>query len=109
LFSIRSRIVGSGRIGGKAAGMLLARAILLREPGKHDFGAILETHDSFFIGSDVFFTFLVNNDLFRMRLQLSKEGDVTPEEFENVERRFLEGRFPPNILEQFRALLDYFG
>ena len=31
LFAIRSRLIGAGRIGGKAAGMLLARRILLTE------------------------------------------------------------------------------
>ena len=31
LFAIRNRLIGAGRIGGKAAGMLLARRILLTE------------------------------------------------------------------------------
>lgn len=109
LFNVRSRLIGSGRIGGKAAGMLLARAILSNGPGAEEIAPYLEPHDSFFIGSDVFFTFLVNNDLFRLRLQVSREGRLSPEEFEAVERRFLLGDFPPNILEQFRAMLDYFG
>ncbi|MCX8035672.1 MAG: phosphoenolpyruvate synthase [Candidatus Sumerlaeia bacterium] len=109
LFHIRSRLIGSGRIGGKAAGMLLARRILLSEPGRVDFSQILEEHDSFFIGSDVFFTFLVNNDLFRLRLQLSRNSQITHEEFEEVERRFLAGDFPRDILDQFREMLDHFG
>lgn len=111
LFSIRDRLVGSGRIGGKAAGMLLARRILLSSDpeDKVDFAAALEDHDSFYIGSDVFFTFLVNNDLFRMRLQLTRDSHFSREEFEEVERRFLSGSFPPGVMEQFRNLLDYFG
>jgi hypothetical protein len=111
LFNIRDRLVGSGRIGGKAAGMLVARRILLqeRDPGGVDFCQILEDHDSFYIGSDVFFTFLVRNDLFRLRLQLTKGSSFSPEEFEEVERRFLAGKFPPPIMEQFANMLDYFG
>ncbi len=109
LFAIRDRVVGSGRIGGKASGMLLARAILLREPGEVDFAAALEPHDSFYIGSDVFFTFLVHNDLFRARLALSRSGELSWSEFAEIEQRFLGGAFPAEILEQFRALLDYFG
>ncbi|MHB9037800.1 MAG: PEP/pyruvate-binding domain-containing protein [Armatimonadota bacterium] len=145
LFNIRDRLVGSGRIGGKAAGMILARRILLdnrseggdseiatqadtqvREiatqtqsaspllkkegPGEvSDFSEVLEPHDSFYIGSDVFFTFLVNNDLFRMRIQLTRNSQFSREEFEEVERRFLMGKFPPAIMEQFRNMLDYFG
>ena len=109
LFEVRERVIGSGRIGGKAAGMLLARAILLREPGEADFAQALDAHDSFYIGSDVFFTFLVSNNLFRTRLALSRDPDVTWADFAEVEQRFLEGQFPHEILEQFRAMLDYYG
>ena len=108
LFSIRNRMIGSGRIGGKAAGMLIARQILLGTRGV-DFWQVLEDHDSYFIGSDVFFTFLVNNDLFRLRLQLSRNPHLTEQEFEEVERRFLAGTFPAEMMEQFRTMLDYFG
>jgi hypothetical protein len=109
LLSIRNRLIGSGRIGGKAAGMLLARRILVADPGTVDFSSVLEEHDSFYVGSDVFFTFLVNNDLFRLRLRLTRDSQISPEEFEEVEKRFLEGRFSPEIMEQFQDLLDYFG
>ncbi|MHB1000321.1 MAG: PEP/pyruvate-binding domain-containing protein [Armatimonadota bacterium] len=111
LFNIRDRLVGSGRIGGKAAGMLLARRILLSsQPGSGiDFSQALEGHDSFFIGSDVFFTFLVNNDLFRLRLQMTRSSHISRSEFEEVEKRFLAGKFPHAITEQFRNMLDYFG
>ncbi len=110
LFHVRERLVGSGRIGGKAAGMLLARRIL-EDDDEHDppFSDILEAHDSFYIGSDVFFTYLVNNDLFRLRLQLVGDLGFSPEAFADVERRFLEGSFPPGIVEQFRSLVEYFG
>ncbi|MGZ3596755.1 MAG: PEP/pyruvate-binding domain-containing protein [Syntrophales bacterium] len=108
LLSIRDRLIGSGQIGGKAAGMLLARRILL-EDGNKDFSKILEAHDSFYIGSDVFFTFLVNNDLFRLRLQLTRSSHISDNEFGEVERRFLEGKFPPEIIEQFGNMLDYYG
>jgi len=109
LIGIRNRLIGSGCIGGKAAGMLLARQILLRDTEGTDFSKVLEEHDSFYIGSHVFFTFLVNNDLFRSRLRLTRNSQLTPEQFEKVEQRFLEGRFPHDIMEQFKDLLDYFG
>jgi hypothetical protein len=69
----------------------------------------MEDHDSFYIGSDVFFTFLVNNDLFRLRLQLTRDSAISHEEFQEVEQRFLEGRFSKAVEEQFRAMLDYYG
>ncbi|MBN2330076.1 MAG: PEP/pyruvate-binding domain-containing protein [Candidatus Omnitrophica bacterium] len=110
LFNIRSRIIGSGRIGGKASGMLLARRILLREDGDFDFHPFIDSHDSFYIGSDVFFTFLVNNNLFRLRMHLSRVKQISShDEFEEVERLFLEAHFNDEIMEQFRNMLDYFG
>jgi pyruvate,water dikinase len=109
LFNIRERLIGSGQIGGKAVGMLLARRVLVEEPGKIDFSSVLEEHDSFYIGSDVFFTFLVNNNLFRLRLQLSKKTQLSREEFDKVEQMFLEGQFPKETMEQFRDMLDYYG
>jgi pyruvate, water dikinase len=109
LVQIRDRMIGSGRIGGKAAGMLVARAILRRESSERDFSKVLEEHDSFFIGSDVFFTFLVNNNLFRLKLRLSRNSQISREEFELVEQQFLSGQFPGEIMGQFKDLLDYFG
>jgi len=109
LYNIRYRMIGSGRIGGKAAGMLLARRILLEVNSEIDFSQVLEDHDSFYIGSDVFFTFLVHNDLFRLRLKLSRDSQLSREEFEEVKQNFLSGRFSTEIMEQFRNMLDYFG
>ncbi|UCF15018.1 MAG: hypothetical protein JSW59_16540, partial [Phycisphaerales bacterium] len=52
LMSIKGRLVGSGYIGGKAAGMLLAQKILSKDEN-FDWSGYLEPHDSFYIGSDV--------------------------------------------------------
>ncbi|MFH0879736.1 MAG: PEP/pyruvate-binding domain-containing protein [Lentisphaerota bacterium] len=111
LLDIRDRMVGSGRIGGKAAGMLAARRILATEAQEKglDVAKFMEPHDSFYIGSDVFFTFLVNNDLFRLRLQMTRNSRISHEEFEKVEQRFLAGKFPSSIMDQFRNMLDYYG
>lgn len=110
LIAIRNRLIGSGRIGGKSAGMLLARKILLSEKGGEDyFRGRIEPHDSFYIGSDVFFTFLVDNDLFKLRLRAVASGSVSREEFAVIEEKFLKGAFPGHIMEQFRNILDYFG
>jgi hypothetical protein len=109
LLQARDRLIGSGRIGGKAAGMLLARSVLLSNKGQTDFSQVLEEHDSFYIGSDIFFTFLVNNDLFQLRLELSKTGNLSRDEFTKVEKKFLRGKFPEETMEQFRGMIDYYG
>jgi pyruvate, water dikinase len=108
LMQIRNRMIGSGRVGGKAAGMLVARKVLLQEKENY-FSGILEEHDSFFIGSDVFFTFLVDNNLFRLKSERSRNFQNSLEEFDDIERLFMEGRFPKEIIEQFKNMLDYFG
>ncbi|MDD4874437.1 MAG: PEP/pyruvate-binding domain-containing protein, partial [Dehalococcoidales bacterium] len=109
LLQIRNRLIGSGRIGGKAAGMLLARSVLLSDKDEFDFSQVLEEHDSFYTGSDVFFTFLVNNDLFQYRLELSKKGNLSWEEFAKLEQRFLDGKFNEETMEQFMGMIDYYG
>jgi len=50
----------------------------------------LEDHDSFYIGSDVFFTFLVANGLFRRRLEVQHLPPLGPEQFFELEARFRE-------------------
>ncbi len=103
---IGRRMVGTGRIGGKSVGMLLARAILRKDCPRLD--AKLEPHDSFFIGADVFYTFLVKNGLWWIR-----EGQKDPERFlENAGRgrhTILTGNFPEDLIREFEDMLDYFG
>ncbi|MEJ5296852.1 MAG: PEP/pyruvate-binding domain-containing protein [Armatimonadota bacterium] len=106
LLEVRERMIGSGRIGGKAAGMILARKILSSRPEMAD---VLEPHDSFYIGSDIFFSFLVDNDLFSLRLRQSRDVHTAAETFPALRERFLAGRFPPDVVEQFSRMLDYFG
>jgi pyruvate,water dikinase len=49
LLAVRARMIGIGTIGGKAAGMLMARAIVRRDaPALH---ARLEAHDSFYMSA----------------------------------------------------------
>ncbi len=106
LVFLGTRMLGTGLIGGKAADMLLARAALLhRDPRWRD---LLETHDSFFIPSDVFYTFLVQNDCWELRRQLlhaPERLDIAKE----ARRRILNGVFPPHIVKRFSDMLDYFG
>jgi hypothetical protein len=106
LLAIRKRMIGTGLIGGKSVGMLLARAILCRTNPR--WKERLETHDSFYIGSDVFYTYLVRNGCWRAR-----RGQRNVETFldgaEGARERILSGDFPGFIREQFVAMLEYFG
>jgi hypothetical protein len=106
ILEIRDRMVGIGLIGGKALGMLLARAILRAD--RPDLHAGLETHDSFYIGADVFYTFLIRNDLWWLR-QSQRDPETFLDEVQEAQTRILRGQFPDYTLDQFAAMLDYFG
>ncbi len=106
ILQIRDRMIGIGLIGGKTLGMLLARAILKEHnPALH---AKLEAHDSFYIGSDVFYTFLIRNRIWWIR-QKQRQPDTFLEGIEEAQARILQGRFPDYTMDQFLAMLDYFG
>jgi hypothetical protein len=107
MVDIMQRMIGTGLIGGKALGMLLARAILRKENSKWE--TRLETHDSFFVGSDVFYTYLVQNDCWWLRRELKKNTNIKMELVEKARKRMLTGTFPDYVREQFMEMLDYFG
>lgn len=106
LLLIRSHMVGTGMIGGKACGMLLARKII--ETELPEYASHLEPHDSYFIGSDVYYTYLVENQCWNLRVR-----QRTQEEYfsaaKPLQRAILEGHFPAGIREQFSRLLSHYG
>lgn len=106
LLEIRKRMIGTGLIGGKAVGMIIARAIL----GKTDrkWAGRLEPHDSFYIGSDVFYTYLVQNGCWWVRRK-QRRKETLLEGADEARRRLLSGSFPRYIQEQFLEMLNYFG
>ena len=107
LLNIKSRVIGTGFVGGKTVGMLLARKILELDAGL-PWQNYLEHHDSFYIGSDIFYTFIVQNGLWKLRMeQKTKEGyfdAAIP-----LREKMLSGTFPYEIKEQFQQLIEYFG
>jgi pyruvate,water dikinase len=106
VLNVRKRMIGTGLIGGKAVGMLVARNIL--KQSNENFAEFLEEHDSFFIGSDVFYTFLVRNGVWWIRGK-QKHPDTFLEGAEQARQRILTGTFPDYIVDQFERMLDYFG
>ncbi len=106
LLEVGRRMIGTGLIGGKSVGMLLARAIIKKKNQR--LAEKLETHDSFFIGSDVFYTFLVHNGCWRIRQQPSDLEGILANAF-ITRQRILMGSFPDYIVKQFVDMLDYYG
>jgi len=106
IVKIRRRMIGTGRVGGKSVGMLLSRAILEKESPR--WREILEPHDSFFIGSDVFCTYLVQNGCWWAKQAQHSEKDFMKGSM-RARQSLLTGSFPSYLVKQFAAMLDYFG
>ena len=106
VLEVRWRMFGTGLVGGKAVGMLVARKIAERE--SPELGAKLEAHDSFYIGSDVFYSFLVRNGLWEIR-EKQHSPDTFLDGVDEAQERILNGKFSAYEISLFEKMLDYFG
>ncbi|MBE6015760.1 MAG: phosphoenolpyruvate synthase [Lachnospiraceae bacterium] len=105
-FAVRDHMVATGMIGGKACGMLLARAIIRNK--EEDIDEVLEPHDSFYVGSDLYYTYIVDNGLWDMRIKQRTEAgyfDLAGE----FAAKIMEGTFPDSMKEQFERIIEYYG
>ncbi|MHA1518919.1 MAG: PEP/pyruvate-binding domain-containing protein [Promethearchaeota archaeon] len=106
LVKIGKRMIGTGKIGGKSTGLLLARAILRKN--RPEIFQKLEKHDSFFIGSHLYYTYLIRNECWEDRKNI-----IRPHTFlqglENLEQKINNGVFERYVLRQFSEMLNYFG
>lgn len=106
LFFIKDRMVGTGVIGGKSCGMLLSRKMI--ENYLPQYANSIEPHDSFYVGTDVFYSFIVENKLWKLRILQSKKENYFSLA-EELTEAILAGKFPEKIRAQFRRMLEYFG
>lgn len=107
LLEIKDRLIGTGFIGGKSVGMLLARNILQRD-SSFDWPAHLEIHDSYYIGSDVFYSYMVQNGWWKL-LMAHKTREGYFEVARELRSLTLRGVFPAEVKEQFQLMLEYYG
>ena len=107
LLYVASREIGTGYIGGKSVGFLLARCILNADISG-DLHTRIEPHDSYYLGSDIFYTYIVQNGCWDLRMkQKLPEGYFACAE--ELKQQLLQGKFPDAIREQFAQMLEYFG
>ncbi len=105
-FFVKEHMVGSGQIGGKSCGMLTARKIIEnRRPELYDY---MEAHDSFYIGSDVFSGYLVENGLWELSVRQNTEEEYFSLS-DTLREELLKGVFWKEIEQQFLHLLEYYG
>ncbi len=114
VFSIRDlnwiyeRLIGGGKIGGKASGMLLAWHILERD--YHNFGPDITKQvtipDTFFIGSEIIYEFLLQNKLERFVNQKYLSLEEMRTQYPEIVACCLAGKIPNYIMEQLRDVLN---
>ncbi|MEI6289243.1 MAG: PEP/pyruvate-binding domain-containing protein [Chloroflexota bacterium] len=107
LKAIRQHKIGYGKIGGKAAGMMLAYRILSEEAPDYVKTSI-RLPESYFLASDVFYTFLSANGLIHWADQKYKPEAQIRAEYQTIINEFTNGKFPRDILDRLRAVLAEF-
>ena len=107
LVDIKYRLIGTGFIGGKSVGMLLARKILSKDKSL-DWKKLSELHDSFYIGSDIFYSYIVQNRWWKLRMQ-QKTEDGYFNIAKILKEKMLYGVFSDDIMESFQQIVEYFG
>ncbi|MFA5256375.1 MAG: PEP/pyruvate-binding domain-containing protein [Candidatus Omnitrophota bacterium] len=106
LIDIKSRLIGTGFIGGKSVGMLLARKMLSKKIP--DWKKLSEPHDSFYIGSDIFYSYIVENRWWKLHMLHKTEEGYFPVA-KILREEMLRGVFSDEVMERFQQIIEYFG
>lgn len=101
---IRRRKIGGGKVGGKAAGMLLAMRIL-REVAPPQIRESFRIPVSYYLGSDVFYNFMALNGLMHWNDQKYKNEEEMRAEYAVLCDEFSKGQFPTEIIERLEEIL----
>ncbi|MBI2975345.1 MAG: PEP/pyruvate-binding domain-containing protein [Chloroflexi bacterium] len=103
---IQSRRIGSGKIGGKAGGLLLGWKIL--QTANPPLAERATLPRSYFVGADVFYEFTALNDLEYIN-QKYKTPEQISAEYPAVQEAHLRARFPEVVAERLRDILREVG
>jgi hypothetical protein len=107
---IYDRRIGSGKIGGKAAGLLLAWKILQRDPdGDEDVRSHVDIPASYFIATEVIYEFRLVNNLDHFMNQKYRSLAEIREEYPRIVEGHLAGKFPRAMVEAMRKILAEMG
>jgi hypothetical protein len=108
LLEIRRYKIGKGKVGGKAAGMLLALRIL-QAVAEEDIVSSVDIPDSYFLGADVMYAFMSNNGMMHWADQKYKDETQIHDEFEQIQQEYAAGSFPEDILTELSIMLEKIG
>lgn len=99
---------GHGKIGGKGAGLFLARKILSRHGAEAGLGDVL-TPRTWCITSDGLWDFVYNNHLEDVVTHKYKDLEEIRREYPDIIQLFKHSHFPADILKGLSVALDEFG
>lgn len=107
LQQIYQRLIGTGKIGGKAAGMILAWKILQQQDPEFgpDISRSVDMPDSYYLGSEVIYEFILTNKLEDFVNQKYRPLAEMQAAYPAIIRGFLQGEFSENIVEHLREYL----
>jgi len=105
LYEIQRRKIGTGKIGGKAAGMLLATRIL-SEVADEDIRQNIRIPESYFVGADVMYAFMAINGLVHWADQKYKTQEQIRVDFQRIQQEYQDALFPPDIVDKLRRVLE---
>lgn len=111
LTEIRAHRFGRGKIGGKAAGMLLAYKVLKRQAQQRGLDAenLITIPESWYLGSDVFYDFHTSNDMFHFMNQKYKRPEQMRADYPQAYNAYLNSRLPENIEHDLAGFLEEVG
>lgn len=111
LQKIHRRRIGRGKIGGKAAGMLLAWKILQQKGPQigPNISQQVEIPESYFIGTEVIYEFRLLNKMDHLMNQKYRPLDEIRKDYPAVVRAHLKGKFPEKVIDQLRDVLEQIG
>ena len=104
--AIQAHSVGTGKIGGKAGGLLLGWKVL--QGAAPHLAARLRLPRSYFVGADVFYDFLGINGLEYLN-QKYKTAEQIAEDYPVIVATYAAARFPEMAREGLRAILAELG
>ncbi|RMF05384.1 MAG: hypothetical protein D6768_01250 [Chloroflexi bacterium] len=111
LKEIKNRRIGKGKIGGKAAGMMLAYKIVCKPDAEDeiDLAQYVTIPETYFVASDVFYNFKTRNGLEYTVSQKYRSREEIERDYPKIRAAYLAGQFPDSTLQQFRNLLAEIG
>ena len=108
LQEIKARIIGSGKIGGKAAGLLLAYSILKKEREKNPDFPKVNIPACYFLCSEVFYRFFEHNNALDFQTIKYKPIEEIERLFPEIKAKITSFSFPDDVVVKLRALLEKF-